>query len=309
MKAILSAMNKTVVLCFSYGINVTYLNLTHLVLLTVINVIIMVGNVILNTLVIYILTKTKQLSNVVCKVILILSMSDLLAGAVAQNLFLVVLYSPSCSINLATRTISTFSTNFSGYTTAILGVDRFVRIKYFTKVKTILTSKFTLTLISMAFLAALFNAVGIPIGLLLMKENLFSYVTFILSVTIVIIVMFLQVLVMRASNTVSNESTIDTSQTVNKKINKLSMRIMLALLFFFIPVLIISISKGFVEDLSKNLKSGLEFTFGICIVFHWANSLVNAILFLSMNTKAKRYLRDLKSRNNKKITPCTDVKK
>lgn len=290
-------MNQTLDFCFSYSINVTYLTLSHLVILTVINVIVMVGNVVLNTLVMYILTKTNQLSNITCKVILTLSMSDLEIGAVAQNLFLAVLYSPSCSINLVTRTISTFSTNFSGYTTAILGVDRFVRIKYFTKVKTILTSRFTL--ISMAFLAALFNAVGVPMGLLLMKENLFASVALVLAVTVVTSVTLLQVLVIRTSNAVSNES-IDNSQVVNKKINKLSMSIMLALLFFTTPVLFISSMKDFIQDLSsKNLKSGYEFTFGISVVFMYTYSLVNAILFLSMNGKAKRFLRDLKNRNNK----------
>lgn len=288
-------MNQTLDFCFSYSINVTYLTLSHLVILTVINVIVMVGNVVLNTLVMYILTKTNQLSNITCKVILTLSMSDLEIGAVAQNLFLAVLYSPSCSINLVTRTISTFSTNFSGYTTAILGVDRFVRIKYFTKVKTILTSRFTL--ISMAFLAALFNAVGVPMGLLLMKENLFASVALVLAVTVVTSVTLLQVLVIRTSNAVSNES-IDNSQVVNKKINKLSMSIMLALLFFTTPFLFISSMKDFIQDLSsKNLKSGYEFTFGISVVFMYTYSLVNAILFLSMNGKAKRFLRDLKNRN------------
>lgn len=292
-------MNQTLGFCFSYSINVTYLTLSHLVILTVINVIVMVGNVVLNTLVMYILTKTNQLSNITCKVILTLSMSDLVTGAVAQILFLAVLYSPSCSINLVTRTISTFSTNFSGYTTAILGVDRFVRIKYFTKVKTILTSRFILTLISMAFLAALFNAVGVPMGLLLMKENLFASVALVLAVTVVTSVTLLQVLVIRTSNAVSNES-IDNSQVVNKKINKLSMSIMLALLFFTTPFLFISSMKDFIQDLSsKNLKSGYEFTFGISVVFMYTYSLVNAILFLSMNGKAKRFLGDLKNRNNK----------
>lgn len=292
-------MNQTLDFCFSYSINVTYLTLSHLVILTVINVIVMVGNVVLNTLVIYILTKTNQLSNITCKVILTLSMSDLVTGAVAQILFLAVLYSPSCSINLVTRTISTFSTNFSGYTTAILGVDRFVRIKYFTKVKTILTSRFILTLISMAFLAALFNAVGVPMGLLLMKENIFVSVALALAVIVVTSVTLLQVLVIRTSNAVSNES-IDNSQVVNKKINKLSMSIMLALLFFTTPFLFISSMKDFIQDLSsKNLKSGYEFTFGISVVFMYTYSLVNAILFLSMNGKAKRFLRDLKNRNNK----------
>ena len=123
-------MNETLDLCFSNSINATYLTFSQLAILTVINVIVMVANVTVNALVIYILIKTNQYVNVACKVILILSISDLLTGAVAQNLFFAVLYSPSCLINSVTRSVSTFSTQLSGYTIAILGVDRFIRIKY-----------------------------------------------------------------------------------------------------------------------------------------------------------------------------------
>ena len=63
--------------------------------------------------------------------------------------------------------------------------------------KTVLTLAFILALIFIEFLTVLFNVVAIPMGLMLIKENLFSYVTLTLTVTIVIIMMFLQVLVMR----------------------------------------------------------------------------------------------------------------
>lgn len=286
-------MNETLDLCFSNSINATYLTFSQLAILTVINVIVMVANVTVNALVIYILIKTNQYVNVACKVILILSISDLLTGAVAQNLFFAVLYSPSCLINSVTRSVSTFSTQLSGYTIAILGVDRFIRIKYYLKVNSILTSRFISALLSIACVLALVSAVGIPMDLLLIKPIFFSRVNLILGAAIISIVAFLQVLVIRTSNIMISKSTIDTFQAVNKKINKLSMRIMLALLFFTTPFLTIGLAKSNIQEfLGRSSKSVLEFIFGISIVLLYANSLVNAILFLSTNMKAKRVLRD-----------------
>ena len=64
----------------------------------------------------------------------------------------------------------------------------------------------------------------------------------------------------------SNESTIDVSQPVYKKINKLSMRVMLGSVSLFIPFLIISGSKILIQYLlSKTSISGIKFTFGISI--------------------------------------------
>ena len=286
-------MNETLDLCFSNSINATYLTFSQLAILTVINVIVMVANVTVNALVIYILIKTNQYVNVACKVILILSISDLLTGAVTQNLFFAVLYSPSCLINSVTRSVSTFSTQLSGYTIAILGVDRFIRIKYYLKVNSILTSRFISALLSIACVLALVSAVGIPMDLLLIKPIFFSRVNLILGAAIISIVAFLQVLVIRTSNIMISKSTIDTFQAVNKKINKLSMRIMLALLFFTTPFLTIGLAKSNIQEfLGRSSKSVLEFIFGISIVLLYANSLVNAILFLSTNMKAKRVLRD-----------------
>ena len=260
-------MNETLDLCFSNSINATYLTFSQLAILTVINVIVMVANVTVNALVIYILIKTNQYVNVACKVILILSISDLLTGAVAQNLFFAVLYSPSCLINSVTRSVSTFSTQLSGYTIAILGVDRFIRIKYYLKVNSILTSRFISALLSIACVLALVSAVGIPMDLLLIKPFFFSRVNLILGAAIISIVAFLQVLVIRTSNIMISKSTIDTFQAVNKKINKLSMRIMLALLFFTTPFLTIGLAKSNIQEfLGRNSKSVLEFIFGISIV-------------------------------------------
>ena len=193
-------MNKTSVYCDILRIDASYFTAWQIVTLTVLNVIIMVGNIIANSLVTYILIKTKQLSFAPCKLIFILSLSDLLTGVLAQNLLFAVINGTSCFITLISRVISIFFTNVSGYKIAIMGIDRFIRIKFYTNFK--VTTKFILISISMAFFAALINAVAVPMGILLKKESIFTRISLTLGFTVVSIVTLLQLLVIRTSNAV-----------------------------------------------------------------------------------------------------------
>ena len=77
--------------CFRDEIHISFLTYTQLVTVSIFNELVMVGNVIGNTLVIYVLIKTKHLSNVACKLIFMLSVSDLMVGAFGQNLFFAML--------------------------------------------------------------------------------------------------------------------------------------------------------------------------------------------------------------------------
>ena len=166
-----------------------------------------------------------------------------------------------------------------------MGVDRFIRIKYY--------ASFILTLVSIACLAALVNAVGLTIGFLLKLDQIFTRVNFFIGAIILSTVTFLQVLVTRTSNTVHMESKIDLAHAANKIITKLSMRIMLLVLFCHAPLLIVHfIRRKFQAQFNKKGKSILEFIACLSIIIIYANSLINAILFLTMNVKAKRFLRD-----------------
>ena len=143
--------------------------------------------------------------------------------------------------------------------------------------------------------AALTSAVGIAVGLLLRKDRVFTRISFVFGVMVLIIVTLLQVLVIQTSNAVHSISTIDASQLANKKIIKLSTRIMVSLTLFCSPYLILSAMKTRLKgQLNKNEKSMLEFIVSASVIFTYTNSLVNAILFLTMNVKAKRFLRDCK---------------
>ena len=279
--------------CFRDEIHISFLTYTQLVTVSIFNELVMVGNVIGNTLVIYVLIKTKHLSNVACKLIFMLSVSDLMVGAFGQNLFFAMLFGTKCSVKLSSRVLSVFFTSLSGYTIAIIGVDRFARIKYRTNFSTKLTNRFMLALMSMACFRALISAVGTPIGLLLRKERIFTSISFGLSVIVLSIVTFLQVLVIQTSNAVFDESSVHASQTTNKNINKLSMRIMLLFAFFYTPYLAVSFARAALQKrLNRNEKSTLEFILRLASISSYTNSMIDAILFLIMNVKARRYLRD-----------------
>ena len=285
-------MNKTLAYCDIFRIDAFYLTAWQIITLTVINVIIMIGNITANSLVTYVLIKTKQLSFAPYKLIFMLSLSDLLTGVLAQTLLFTIINGTSCFINLISKVTSIFFTNVSGYTIGIIGVHRFIRIKFYTNVRGIVTTKFILISVSMALLAALINAVAVPVGILLKKEPIFTRISLTMGFTVVSIVVFLQLLVIRTSNAVHGEFTLNVSKTANKKINKLSMRIMLLLVFFSSPYLIVMGIRGVsYSQLNKNVKAILEFIAALSVIFVYTNCIANAILFLTMNVKARRFLR------------------
>ena len=208
--------------CQSEEIDASYITLSQLAILIVFNSVVMVGNVFTNALVMFILIKTKQLSNVVCKWIFMLSISDFLIGALYQKNFFAVFYDTSCFIKICFRIVTIFLTNLSGYIIAVLGIDRFIRIKYYATYKTILTTTFILALMTIACSAALISAVRIALGFHLRKEQVFTTISFVFGVMVLMIVTLLQVLVIQTSNAVHSISTIDASQLTNKKILKIN---------------------------------------------------------------------------------------
>ena len=214
-------------------------------------------------------------------------------GAFAQSLFFALIYGTNCLIQILSRTFSVFFTNLSSYTVSLMGIDRFIRIKYYANFRSILKNKFIFTLVSLVCLAALFNGVGFPILLLLKKEHIFSLVSFFLGALAFIIATFMKVLLMRTSRAISGKSSINASRAATKNITTLSICILFAKYSLSLPFLMISIVKFKLQHLfNENGKSIQEFIYCISIILVYANSLVGAILFLVMNVKAKRFLRD-----------------
>ena len=284
-------MNQTSLTCYTGNMNIDYLNSRQLATLTVINLIIMVANVTGNTLVIYVLIKTNQTASIACKLILMLSISDFLVGATGQNLFTALIYGPNCSVIHASLCVSTFLAHLSSYTIAIIGIDRYVRIKYYTNFRTFWTAKVVISFICAGCLLALFQAITLSVALTLQRGTAIIPVNAVMDGFIVSIIILLQLLTIQRSRAVQRESTVGEPR-FNKKIVKLSARIMLLFCFFVTPfVIILNLIRYIDQDkLNDNYKLILQFTFCFSIIFFNGNSFANTIIFLTTNVKAKRFL-------------------
>ena len=286
-------MNNSSVFCHIQNIEDLYLTSRQLVTIALIDSIIMVGNVTANVLVKYILNKTKQFVNNTCKLILVLSISDLLIGIFVQNLFTPLLYEENYLVSSISQFLSVFFTHLSGYSIAIIGIDQ-IRIKFYANFKAIWSRKVVSTSISVAFFLALFQAVMTEIGLLLKQEQLVTLIFIAVDSVIIIMLIFPQIQTIRSSNAVLSESTTNASKKINKKITKLSKRIMLLVCFLVGPqAIIIYISySNITSQFSHYQKSIFEFATCISLVFICVNGFANALSFLMTDLKAKNFLRD-----------------
>ena len=179
----------------------------------------------------YILTRTEQISNVTCKLVFMLSASDFLIAIFVQNLLTAVLYVMNCSLLLAQIFLSVFLTHLSMYTIAIIGIDRYIRIKH-TNFQTIWTKKVIFTLILAGCFLALFQGVMVTTGYLVGHLSIITLIYIAMDSIVLVIIIFLQVQTIRTSNAIHNESSITASERINKKITKLSLGIMFLFCFF-----------------------------------------------------------------------------
>ena len=263
--------------CQTNVIIVSYLTSTQVLVVVLLNTVLMVGNIVANGSVIYILIKTKQVSNITCKLIFMLSISDLLIGVFAQNLCTIHFYEKNCFVKLASISISTFLSHMSAYVIAILGIDRYLRIRYFTNFKTLWKTRVVFRLICFASLLAAFQAVIVTISWLLKIEQTTMFVYVAMDATIVGTTIFLQIRTIQRSNTVHNESTLSASGRTNKKITRFSMRIMFLQGLFIAPyTLIMNFLRDKIQNqLNSDGKSVLELITCISILLIFANSFAN----------------------------------
>ena len=288
-------MNKTSVNCYTTTLDFSSLTRRQVVVLAMANSVVMAGNVITNMLVICILIKTRQVRENIFKIILMLSVSDLMMGLLVQNLNTALLYERNCILMDTYAFVATFIIHLSMYTIAIIGIDRFIRIKHFVNFKTLWTARVLLTLIFIEVFLSLLQAIMVLVGILSGIEYITIPVYFGIDGVIISGIIYLQILTMRTSSTVFNESRITASEIINKKISKLSMRIMLLFCCFMLPHLIMFVSREFIRDrLNEYEKSSVDFLTVASSIVAYINSFANAVLFLMTNMKARRFLRNFR---------------
>lgn len=286
-------MNETSLTCHAGGFNVAYLTYRQVAVLTASNVGLMIANINGNILVIYVLIKTEQIGNISSMLIFMLTILDLLIGAVGQSLFLCVIYGAKCLIVQVALSLSVFLIYLSFYTIALMSVDRYIRIKHYANFTTIWTIKVVSTLICVACLFALSQTVMMSFSLMTSNAVLISQVKNVMDVIVVGLIILLQIQTIRTSNAVHSESTVSQSRRFNKRVVQLSKRIILLFCFFVTPCIItVNILRSDIQDeFSNDDKSILQFIFCLSMIFFYGYSFANVVLFLMTNVKAKRHLR------------------
>ena len=294
VEKIIAMWNETLEGCLTSAVDITSLNYSQRFTLTAIDVMLIVTNALANVLVIYVLIETKQLASVSCKFLMMLSLTDTLIALLTESLFIVVLFETKCSVKIASQFVSAFLSRVSGYIVAVIGVDRFIRIKYSMNYMSILTNTFATILMLLAFFLALIQATVITVGLLINKEQTVRSAGMAIDGSVVLFVLLLQVATMKIIRRINSQIRPDSLhilQEANKKITKLCSRIMVLLVLFVTPFLIVRIIRNRIRhELRTDQKSVLEFIFGLSMFFAYTNSLANALLFLTTNIRGKRFL-------------------
>ena len=163
-------MNRTLANCYRPVVEFQFFVWTQVVVLTVTNSVVMVGNKIANTLIIFVLIKTKQIANNTCNLFFVLSVSDLMVGLFVQNLHKPIWHEKNCLLMDMHVFIAVFLVHLSMYTIAIMGIDRYLRIKHYANFKAIWTKRVVLTFISGEIFLAFLQAIMTLISLITEKE-------------------------------------------------------------------------------------------------------------------------------------------
>lgn len=157
--------------------------------------------------------------------------SDLMTGLLVQNLNTAIFYERNCILIDAHAFVAVFIVHLSMYTIAIIGTDRYIRIKHFVNFKTLWTAGVLITLI---FFLSLLQATMILVGFLLGIKYITIPVYFAIDGVVISGIIYLQFLTMRTSCAISSESRIISAESIDMKITKLCVRIMLLFCCFIL---------------------------------------------------------------------------
>ena len=274
-----------------------YLHISHVVILLILDGVTLIGNLISNFLVMFIINKTKQIKCTANKMLFQLSFADFFVALFAQSLYFIVILFYEIrlyTVEAMQMFVGVLLVNVSCYTIALLGLDRFIRIKYTTSHLQIFSQKRVYLMMAMIWIYSLVNAIFTFMSFTL-DLTIMSLVNSVLETTTAIIICTLQIApatVMRKIRDSSNNPTI--MEKTSQYIIRLQSKTVSLFLVFFGPFLIIVvIYKVYGKYTSGATRSNMEFLLLLSYQFAMINSFANAVLFLVTNVQSKLLLRRL----------------
>ena len=170
-------MNKTSKPCYRPSLNFLFLSQRQVGIPTMINSVVMIGNVSVQIFWSSVFW-SRQNNSQITRLNFMLSVSDLTIELFGQNLKTTILYEKNCLIMDTYTFVTVILVHLSMYIIAILGVDRYVRIKQFVKFNFLWISRVTIAFISIEIFLSLLQAIMVLIGLVQSKNILLYLFTF-----------------------------------------------------------------------------------------------------------------------------------
>jgi len=257
-------------------------------------------NLVLNTLVIVYMLCSKSLHKIGYKLIFCLSVSDICLALIAQTLFAIMLIkypdTTNCDFELSVQFFAILFTHTSGYTIALIGFDRYARIRFLNQYAEKITHKRVnaalITICALSLLQAGLYVVGTEFNFFKGAKR----IAVIVDVLIALLVLLLYLLTIRAIKRGNQKPVVKSAamQSINKSMIKVASKILLTVLLFYIPYVIISfLHTILIKRLNSKTQQILEFLLICSFIFTYCNSFVNAAIFLGVNTTAQRYFKHI----------------
>ena len=287
-----ATLNETATCLSTYSGRVYMTDYQRYILVTF-DVIVMILNVVANSGVIIVLLMTKFIRNTSLLLLFFLSVSDICLALITQTLFTILIgqYSDQsyCTFEIIVQFFAIFLTHTSGYTVACIGFDRYARMRYLNRYSTVVTRRRVFTALSLicalSFFQAMLYVIGTKYDVFEKTKKLAVGIDFIMALTVIGIYL-LTIKVVRDYR--MNSTNRDLLSNVDRTITRLASKILFTILVFYGAYIVISIFYFLMhKKFENNRKSWLNFALHFGYVLTYCNSFVNAVLFLTMNKKAK----------------------
>lgn len=256
--------------------------------------ILMVPTTIFNAFNVYALVVTKQLGNPSLRLIFYLSLTDTCMGLIGQPLDIIVFSRANqqprkCLFNMASECFLLFLGHMSAYIIALIGFDRYFRIKYLNRYSSIIkTWKIQLAIAICLFLAiaeALIHGLGPQLGIF-QKVSAFESLSNILIFVLVLMPYILSIFKMKQhSRNASNRYLL---ASVDKVVTSTATCIIFAVIIMYLPYVGFCVCRFFI--LRRNRQPWFLMGSYCSYLILFTNSLVNALIFLSYNVKCREVL-------------------
>lgn len=280
--------------CNTAYVGLSSLKEEHVISLVILNITIMAANILANLFVIYSLVRTNQIKNHSIKLILYLSISDLLLAVIVQPFTTLVLFQSihtrNCNVESIAESFSAFFSHTSAYITATIGLDRYVRVRYLNNCSKVLTKRRIHIILANIFVMSLVQS-GLYVYGTQSKKRVWSrYISVTIDFFIVLAIITLYLLSIKKMRQYRRNSNFTkTIKKIDQSMTKLSSKILLSIGMIYSIYIIVAIPHAMLNNQVYGVwKQRMEFALILAYELTFCNAFINAVLFLNANKKSRK---------------------